>query len=409
MKKPKSVTTTFEEYRIGKILGEGGSGTVYTAVDDEGNVFAAKFLDPAKATTDKLKRFKNEIAFCRNARHPNIVVVTDNGITPDGIPFFVMKCYDDSLRSVVGKLASDDVMTIYEKILDGVEAAHKLRVTHRDLKPENILISNGHVDLVLADFGIARFEQEDLFTAVETKHNARLANFQYAAPEQRVRDREVDERADIYALGLILNELITGEIPQGTNFKLIGGVIEGLSYLDGVVEKMLAQDPNARFQSIEEIKYELIALGREHIALQKLNKTERIVVPKSEIDDPLVDDPMQIVDVDWEEQVLKIKLNHQIPPAWQWALNNMGGHTAIMGKGPERFQFQADIAMISSSTNEAQQIVDHFKDWLPRANQVYENKLKLDLENEERRQRGAIEAQAKKERERTEVLGKLKF
>lgn len=306
MKKPKSVRTTFSTYVIREVLGEGGSGIVYSGVDEEENEYAIKCLDPAKATREKLKRFKNEFSFCSKTRHPHILSVVDNGITKDDTPFFVMPLYDGSLRRLMGKISVEQGMDVFGKILDGVDAAHKLGVIHRDIKPENILINGNAEVLVVADFGIARFEEEDLFTAVETKDDSRLANFQYAAPEQRLRGRDVDHSADIYSLCLIMNEIITGEVPYGTNFKLITEVTDLFRYLDGVVEKMLAQDPHARYGSIEDIKRELIARGEEHISLQKVSELEKVVIPAAEVDHPIVKDPMRIVNVDWADNVLTI-------------------------------------------------------------------------------------------------------
>lgn len=409
MKKPKSVKTTFVEYTVVGVKGEGGSGVVYEAVDADGNQFAIKALDPAKASKEKLKRFKNEFLFCSRNSHPNIITVLDHGITDDNIPFFVMPLYESSLRPLIGKLDPKQAINIFDRIMDGVEASHKLGVFHRDIKPENILVNNGGNELVLADFGIAEFEEEDLYTAVETRDGTRLANFQYAAPEQRIRGREVDYRADIYALGLILNELITGEIPSGTNFKTIGDVSSEYPYLDVIVEKMLEQKPQSRFNNIETIKRELIARGEEHITLQKINELENTVIPTSEIDDPVVLEPMRIINVDWADNILTIEFNHVVNPTWRWALHNMGGYHSVYGKGPENFQFRANKAIISAMSNEAQQVVDYFKQWLPMANQAYETKLKQDIAAEERKQNEEIQRRIRKERERAVVLQKLTF
>lgn len=409
MKKPESVKTTFVEYIIGEVKGEGGSGVVYEASDAEGSRYAIKALDPAKASKEKLKRFKNEFSFCSRNRHSNIITVLDHGITDKDIPFFVMPIYESSLRPLIGSLNPQQAISIFEKIMDGVEAAHKHGVFHRDIKPENILVNGSGNELVLADFGIAEFEEEELYTAVETRDGTRLANFQYAAPEQRARGRDVDYRADIYSLGLILNELITGEIPSGTNFKKISDVTSDYPYLDVIVEKMLEQNPQSRFNSIESIKRELIARGEEHITLQKINSLEGTVIPTSKIDDPIVLDPMRIINVDWSDNILTIEFNHAVNSTWQWALHNMGGYTSVYGKGPENFKFRGSKAVISAASNEAQEIVDYFKQWLPKANQAYEVRLKQNIAAEERKQKEEIQERIHKERERVELLQKLKF
>src|SRR5207245_9704896 len=105
-------------------------------------------------------------------------------------------------------------------------------------KHENILCDQDRGAIVVADFGIAHFEEEEIYTAVETRNADRLANFQYAAPEQRVRGRAVDARADIFALGLILNELFTGEILQGSGHRTIANVAPHLAYIDEIVDTM---------------------------------------------------------------------------------------------------------------------------------------------------------------------------
>lgn len=409
MKKPKQVETTFSVYKINSVIGQGGSGIVYGAQDENGNLFAIKSLDPAVATKDKMKRFENEYRFCSRNKHKNIITVLDHGLTSDNAPFFVMPLFDSSLRSLIGNLNPKQSMEIFIEILDGVEAAHKLGVVHRDLKPENILIRNKGVETVIADFGIAEFEEEELYTAVETKDGTRLANFQYAAPEQRTRGKVVDKRTDIYALGLILNELFTAEIPHGTNYKKINSVSQNYPYLDDLVEKILEQNPVGRFSCIDDLKKELIAQGEEYITRQKISQLEAIVIPETEVDDVLIADPIKIVNVDWENNILTIKLNHPVNQNWVWAIKNMGNYTSVMGKGPEYFQFKGNIALVSASSNEAQQVINYFKEWLPKANQVYEIKLKQDQEAEECRQRQELKNRIQKERERAGVLQKLKF
>lgn len=178
MKKPKEVKSTFSVYTIHDCIGEGCSGVVFSANDDNGTNVAIKALDPEKASKEKLKRFENEYRFCRDNKHPNILTVLDHGLTNEGAPFFVMPLYDHSLRPMIGKIEPNRALNIFIKVLDGVEAAHMMGVIHRDIKPENIIVSGEGEELVVADFGIARFEEEELYTAVETRDSTRLANLQ---------------------------------------------------------------------------------------------------------------------------------------------------------------------------------------------------------------------------------------
>ena len=140
------------------------------------------------------------------------------------------------------------LLLLFADVLNGVAYAHEHSIWHRDLKPENILITEDENIAVVTDFGIAHFDDEYLHTIVDTMPRERLANFRYAAPEQRSKG-EVDQRADIYALGLILYELFTGQLLQGTQHRRIGAVDANYLYLDPIVETMTCQSPDDRPKS----------------------------------------------------------------------------------------------------------------------------------------------------------------
>ena len=284
-KKSLVFETPFETYTSSGVLGEGGSGYVHSVTNSSGDLFALKYLNPDRITSEKLKRFKNEIEFCQRSNHQNIIRLIDTGsavINDVKCPFYVMKRYSGTLRSLMREMPPEDVIRKFAQLLDGVEAAHLVKVWHRDLKPENVLWSDHENILVVADFGIAHFEEEEIYTAVETHVAARMANFQYSAPEQRIRNSSVDHRADIFALGLILNELFTGEIIQGAGYKKIGDLYAGYGYLDGIVEAMIQQKPEKRPQSIDAIKRELIGRKNESVALQKYDEVRQQVVKTAE-------------------------------------------------------------------------------------------------------------------------------
>lgn len=409
MRKPKQLQSPFAVYEVGKLLGQGGAGYVYAVKDDTAAELAAKVLDPMRATRDRIKRFENEYRFCSQNRHSNVISVSDYGLTDTGAPFFIMPKYHSSLRPYMGCLETANALEVFGHILNGVEAAHLKGVIHRDLKPENILINKNVDRVVICDFGIARFTSEDLFTAVETQDGTRLANFQYAAPEQRQRGSQVDGRTDIYALGLILNELFTGKLAHGTNYILVSAVHRELGYIDPIVERMLQQDPTRRFGSIDELKKELQFLRAEWVTRQKLSALDNVVIPEAEIDDPLLVDPPKIESVDWKDGVLSIRLHRFINDNWLWALNNMGEYSSVFRKGPEAFQVSGKEARIGARSSEAEAILKHFKDWLPRVNQVYENKVKSDAAEKQQREEEKIEREKARTRERLEVLRKLKI
>src|SRR6185503_5554501 len=154
--------TTFETYTASDIIGQGGAGYVYKCQDANGNVFAIKLLNPQNVTTDRQKRFKNEVLFCQQTDHPNVLKILDDGPYLKGdklVPFYVMPLYDSSLRELLKKgIKTDQILPLLSQILDGVEAAHFRKVVHRDLKPENFLYSSSENRVVVADFGIARFQ-----------------------------------------------------------------------------------------------------------------------------------------------------------------------------------------------------------------------------------------------------------
>jgi eukaryotic-like serine/threonine-protein kinase len=258
LKKPISFETTFGTYVVDEILGEGGAGRVYGGVGPDSAAIALKVLAPDRATADKRGRFKNEIAFLLRNKHRNIVTVIDHGIASSGEvvgPFYVMRRYHNNLRDIMRSgIPPERVLSLFSQISDGVEAAHLLGVVHRDLKPENILYDKESNSLAIADFGTARFTEDLMATTVETAPAQRLANFQYAAPEQRTPGRQVLATADIYALGLMLNEMFTGVVPQGTEYRLIGQVAKEQGFLDAMVASMLRQTPADRPASIAEIK-----------------------------------------------------------------------------------------------------------------------------------------------------------
>jgi serine/threonine protein kinase len=206
-----------------------------------------------QVAADKRRRFKNETKFLANNKHPNIVTVTDHGVADAANikgPFYVMRRYDGSLREHMAKeLSPDHILKSFAQMLDGVEAAHLQGVTHRDLKPENFLFEEASDILAVADFGVASFTQQQLLTLVETGPTQRLANFMYAAPEQRVAGRAISTAADIYALGMILNELFTGNPPHGTDYQLIKTVASEHGFLDQIVARMIKPRRSVRLRS----------------------------------------------------------------------------------------------------------------------------------------------------------------
>lgn len=408
--------TTFTSYSATEVLGEGGAGRVYGAQSDDGSDVAIKLL--TGTTSDKRKRFSNEIAFLSKGVSPRLVKVIDHGLldtpTLKG-PFYVMPRYASSLRAVIGNARPEDAFALFQQLIDGVEAAHLMNVTHRDLKPENVLLEASGKHLVVADFGIAHFTEELLVTAVATGLADRLANFQYASPEQRAKGRSVDHRADLYSLGLMLNELFTGEVPHGTQYKLIGSTAPSFSFLDPIVTQLLSNAPNDRPASIAAVKTLIERHRTEGVTQQRLDELNRVVIPASEVTDPLGGKAPSIANVDWQLEPgaraggLTLFFDKPIPEGWKAALLNMGNYESVMGKGPEQFRFDGNRARIGSEPQDVQRIVDHFKQWIPRTTEIYQRKLAQAARRLEADRISELQAQRVAEEKRLEVLRNLRL
>jgi serine/threonine protein kinase len=404
--------TPFESYRATKIIGEGGAGRVYEVVNSSGETLALKCLAPERVTLERLKRFKNEIDFCKRQNHPNIIHVIDTGATTIKnikCPFYVMKRYSGTLRTQMKSFKPEEALHAFAQILDGVEAAHLSGVWHRDLKPENVLWNESDKVLAVADFGIAHFEEEEIYTAVETNIAARMANFQYSAPEQRIRGERVDFCADIFALGLMLNELFTGEVPQGTGIKRIRDVNAEYGYLDDIVESMIQQKPQNRPNSIEAIKKELIGRKKTFIALQKYDEAKKQTVRSSE---PPEFEPILPIEFDYANGVLTLKLSRNIPPGWTQEFQNpRGGHSYISGYGPENFQIRGNSLSINVSNNAdfIQKIINNAKQYITAANSGYVEQLREQAARTEQQQRAELEKRVAEAELRKDILSKVKL
>lgn len=263
LKANTKVQTAFDEYVLVEQIGQGGSGRVFSAKNDDGDEFAIKFLDRRVGKT-KLKRFRNEIYFCEHSSHPNIVRVIDRGLLVSGdveYVFCVMPLYDQSLRDRINAgIDSSVAVEIFIALLRGLQYAHEKDIIHRDIKPENIMFAKNSNVPVICDFGIAHFSVANQATFVVTKTTDRLANFQYAAPEQRGKGH-VTPQTDIFSLGLILNEMFTHSIPQGLGYTTIQSVAPEYDYLDELFSMLYRQNPQERLYPEEKILANLKALS----------------------------------------------------------------------------------------------------------------------------------------------------
>jgi Protein kinase domain len=406
-----TLETAFDSYVVDELIGEGGAGRVYGGIAPDRAPIAIKILAPERVSRDKRARFKNEIAFLARNKHANIVTVLDHGVANAGNlkgPFYVMRRYEGNLRDLMpSRISAEKVLPLFSQMLDGVEAAHLQRVIHRDLKPENFLHTNGIP--AVADFGIASFTDDLLATLVETQPTQRLANFQYAAPEQRVPGRPVTATADIYALGLILNEMFTGSIPHGTEYQVIGAVAKEFAFLDGVVAKMIRQAPGERPGTIAEVKALIQRHQSEAVSLQRLSKIDGTVIKAGEVDEPLAHEPPRLVGADWNNGVLTLTLDRPVNPNWVRALHNMGSYASVYNIPPQVFSFSGDRATVQASDGDAQRVIDHFKEWLPKATRTLKHTLEEKAQHEQREQAERLRRECLVEEQRLRLLQTIKI
>lgn len=203
------------QYRILRLLGEGGMGVVYLARrEDWGNLVALKVLREAWLSPARRRRFEAEQRTLASLNHPSIARLYDAGSLADGTPWFVMEYVDGlPLNEYCRRQESSvaDRLQLFREVCEAVRHAHEQSIIHRDLKPSNILVKNGGA-VRLLDFGIAKHLSSAPLQADQTRTGMRLMTPAYAAPEQ-VRGGDASKQTDVYALGVILYELLAGRLP----------------------------------------------------------------------------------------------------------------------------------------------------------------------------------------------------
>ncbi|MBI2932237.1 MAG: protein kinase [Planctomycetes bacterium] len=238
------------QYRIDQFIGRGGMGAVYRATHTMlRRTVAIKVLPPKFAVDPEfVQRFKREALALANLSHPNIVAIHDMGVQGE-IYYFVMEFVEGaSLRDILveKKLAPEEALKIVPLLCDAMEYAHSKGVIHRDIKPENIILARDGVPKI-ADFGLAKIVKGETAAASLTQTNVVMGTMEYMAPEQRDNMKTVDHRADIYSLGVVLYEMLTGGLPMG-KFEPPSRRIAIDVRIDDVVLKALENEPDRRYQ-----------------------------------------------------------------------------------------------------------------------------------------------------------------
>ncbi|MBI2477786.1 MAG: serine/threonine protein kinase [Planctomycetia bacterium] len=285
---PEELAARFPQLEILALLGRGGMGAVYKARQRGLDRLVALKILPPEVSVDPAfaERFTREARALAKLTHSNIVTVYDFGqaasarhaspdpasrarrgspdpaVPADGLFYFLMEYVDGvNLRQAIqaGDMTPQNALAIVPQICAALQFAHDEGIVHRDIKPENILIDKrGRVKI--ADFGLAKLLGQDASDHSLTATHQVMGTLRYMAPEQMQGSREVDHRADIYSLGVVFYELLTGELPMG-KFAPPSKRVQVDVRLDEVVLRALEQEPEQRYQHASEVKSDVEAIG----------------------------------------------------------------------------------------------------------------------------------------------------
>ncbi|HEY4176498.1 MAG TPA: protein kinase [Kofleriaceae bacterium] len=345
-------------YRIIKTLGEGGMGTVFLA--EHALIkrrVAIKILHPELATdADVIERFMNEARAAGTLGHPNIVESTDMGFTAEHVPYIVFEYLEGALLTDevyrVGGLPVRRAVRIAQQIASALYAAHNANIVHRDLKSDNVFLTDkddalDHVKVL--DFGISRFLETD---DEATRLGMVMGTPEFMAPEQITDPASVDKRADIYALGVILYEMLTArrpfsndEDPRALMHRIVNNAPPPLqrpevphALCEMIMNKMLAKNPADRYQSMMDVEAALDSfVTSEHgRAVKKsrmmaaVGETEHDIARRSD----LIPRPQGMLDTPWPPTTTLDAVSlPQVAAKKQWVLYGIAAAGLALGAG----------------------------------------------------------------------------
>ncbi|MCE9519255.1 MAG: protein kinase [Verrucomicrobia bacterium] len=256
---PEHLQRMLPQYEVLAIVGHGGMGAVYQAKQISlDRLVAIKILPPEAADDEQqfIQRFKNEARTMAKMLHPAIVAVFDFGETSEGQLYFVMEYVDGTdvaqMIKDQGKLLPEHALAITAHVCDALRYAHEHGIIHRDIKPANILL-NKEGAVKVADFGLAKMNDLSLTVGL-TQSGKTMGTPDFVAPEALTLGMVADHRADLYAIGVMLYQMLTGKIPRGA-YKAPSQLVPGLdARFDAIVLRAMQEDREDRYQSAQEIR-----------------------------------------------------------------------------------------------------------------------------------------------------------
>ena len=284
------------QYEVQLFLARGGMGAVYKGCQKSlDRVVAIKVLPPGIEDEDVHygERFKQEARAMAKFKHPGIVAVHDAGETPSGLLYFIMEFIDGTdvaqLVAAQRKLPVAQALSITAQVCDALAYAHGRGIVHRDIKPSNIMIeADGTVKV--ADFGLAKVVAQE--SAALTRSDMSLGTPDFIAPESMIPGLKVDARADLYAVGVMLYQMLTGRIPRG-RFRLPSGIVPEIDPgLDDIVDKAMQTDREQRYTSATEMKAAIEAVLRSTASTESAAQTSAAPVRNEELSVAVAEQPV---------------------------------------------------------------------------------------------------------------------
>jgi serine/threonine protein kinase/TolA-binding protein len=253
---PGELDKLFPMIEIAGLIGQGGMGAVYHGRQKKlDRQVAVKILPPEVGRDPAFaERFAREARALARLSHRNIVAIHDAGQAAEYYYFVMEYVAGANLRELIRsrQIEPQQALAIVQQLCDALSYAHSIGVVHRDIKPENILVDRAG-NVKIADFGLAKLVGADIPDASLTGSEQVMGTWRYMAPEQLEGSRDVDHRADIYSLGVVFYELLTGEVPMG-RFRPPSEKVQVDVRVDEVVLKSLEREPERRYQHASQVK-----------------------------------------------------------------------------------------------------------------------------------------------------------